>query len=208
MALLVRVLVSEGVIFCGRPQGCSRRSQGGRNRRRVQEGSLCGSETARSPLCGETEAASHSPPLGLVVASPSLEEGESDIGPQFGEVCFSAANSWDRFPSGRGSTWVGALIGVFERPGFLFLSVTDIQCDLGQVTFGPQCPDGKNEDVNLQFLRFPRFSGFVSDIRKTILNCTVKWNTVTGYEIESWLKNGLMLCRAQWMAHQRCSINV
>lgn len=73
---------------------------------------------------------------------------------------------------------VGALIGVSGDLGSSFSSVTDAQCDLGRVTFGP-FPDRKNE-VNLQSLWFLRFSGFVSEIGETICNCTVKWNTIIG----------------------------
>lgn len=86
---------------------------------------------------------------------------------------------------------LGALIGVSGDLGSSFCSVTDAQGDLGRVTFGPRCPDGKNE-VNLQSLRFLRFSGFVSEISKTIRDCTVKWNTITGCQVESCTKTGLL----------------
>lgn len=43
----------------------------------------------------------------------------------------------------------GALIGVSGDLGSSPCSVTDAQCDLGQVTFGPQGLHVKKEDVNL-----------------------------------------------------------
>lgn len=64
----------------------------------------------------------------------------------------------------------GAPIGVLRDLGSSPCSVTDAQCDLGQVTFRPQGPHVKNKDVNLQSLRILRFSESVSDLSTSILN--------------------------------------
>lgn len=168
MALLVRVLVSEGIILYGRPPGAGLGvGEGGRGRnwREVQEGRLCGLRSAGKQR-QQLPTSLH--PRFRGVASP-LGERESDIGPKFDEVCFSSVTTCDRFPSGRGSTH-GALVGGSGDLDSSPCSVTDAHCDLGQATFGPRGPHGETEDVNLQTLRIRRFSEFGFDLSTSILD--------------------------------------
>lgn len=73
------------------------------------------------------------------------------------------------FPQGEAAR--GALIGVWETwvPS-RFCYVTEMQCEVGQVTFRSQVPYAKSEDVNLRSLRILRSPGFVSEISESVLN--------------------------------------
>lgn len=80
---------------------------------------------------------------------------------------------------------------------------------LGKSLSGLSVPTGKMRTLICSSFGFRDSLGlFARPISKTILNCTVKWNTVSGYEIESCTQTELILCRAQCMAHRRCSVNV
>lgn len=143
-----------------------------------------------------------------MVASPFLEEGESDIGPKSGEVCFSSLTSCDRSPSGEaargGTDWSFREAWVPVSVLSLIPSVT-----LGKSLSGLSVPTGKMRTLICSSFGFRDSLGlFPRPISKTILNRTVKWNTVSGHEVESCMQTELILCRAQCMTHRRCSINV
>lgn len=142
---------------------------------------------------GETEAASHFPLPSLRPWLPPLWGRERVTSDQsLAKFAFSLVTSGDRF-SFRERPHVGALIGVSGDLGSSFCSLMP-SVTLDESLSGLSVPMGKN-DVNLQSLWFLRFSGLVSEIGKTILNCTVKWNTITGCHIESCPKTRARVCR-------------
>lgn len=165
---------------------------------------------AAASLRGNWGSVLVTPTLCLAVASPSLEERESDIGPKFGEVCFFLVTSCDRFPASRGSTW-GHWLECRET--WVLVSVLSLmpRVTLDESLSGLGVPMGKTRLICSPFgfwgslCLFPRsvrrfvtarLSGILLQVVR--LKAARKWGSYLSF----WL------CLAHCMAHHRCSRNI